>query len=228
MRTQRLSPVHLARALRWRLRALADAAGRSYNRLESRWFDRRRHVDTAGKASMAEMGAAEPLVDHGTGYQGCNAYAVRRVFRRLDIPHDRCLVDIGSGKGKVLILALEHGFASVVGVEPVESLNDIARSNLRSLGYADERFDVRNDDVRTMDLDAIDVFFLNNPFDAAYFEAFLENLGTSLARRPRDSWIIYFNPVSAATIDARPEWQLLRRFPFFGPGRDGVVYAHRA
>ena len=48
--------------------------------------------------------------------------------------YDFNFVDLGSGKGKVIILAHKMGFKKILGVEISTKLNEICKNNLKKLG----------------------------------------------------------------------------------------------
>jgi predicted RNA methylase len=46
---------------------------------------------------------------------------------------DFAFIDLGSGKGRTLLLAAEYPFERVIGVEYCPQLNEVARSNIPKL-----------------------------------------------------------------------------------------------
>jgi len=158
-------------------------------------------VDLAGYESDEEMYAGTPSL----------------IFAGLHAPLsevDRAkttYVDIGCGKGRMLIQASQAGFASVIGVEFAASLAQTARENLRAaLGPDTEnmRWRIDNDDARTYRYpDGDIVLFLYNPFDAPIFKVFVDNLLADLQERPRALHIIYNNPKCANMLDAAPAFE---------------------
>jgi len=67
---------------------------------------------------------------HAVSYQPTKARPFQDLLRRLDLPAGGTFVDVGSGKGRVLLLAARHPFKRVVGIEFSPSLCEQARRNI--------------------------------------------------------------------------------------------------
>ena len=94
-------------------------------------FDRRHGVDTAGIVRLGALRIESPNRDLGVRYQPSDPDDFRSLVEALPIdPKDYVLVDLGSGKGRVLLLASEFPFRRVVGVEFSQELNEIAERNV--------------------------------------------------------------------------------------------------
>ncbi len=64
------------------------------------------------------------------------------------------------------------------------------------------------------------VFYLFNPFDDVVMNKFIQNVETSLARQPRNIWIIYQNPVNQDVFERHDAYRLVKRF-----GKHGDTFA---
>ena len=111
-------------------------------------------------------------------------------------PQEYLFVDIGSGKGKVLLLAAEYGFKRIVGVEFSPHLHAIAEANVSHyLGNSS-----RDCQIECRCLDAADypipsdklVMFLYNPFEAVVIQSILRRLQESLRVCDRQVFVINF------------------------------------
>nr|WP_239080348.1 class I SAM-dependent methyltransferase [Actinoplanes brasiliensis] len=130
----------------------------------------------------------------------------RELLRALPIEHPRefTLIDLGCGKGRTLVLAAEHGFGAVIGVELDDRLSHIARANTAGLPAA-----------TVLTTDAVDyafpadpsVVFLFNPFGAATLASVVANLEASLKATPRRLIVAYFNPVHRSVLDDSPAFR---------------------
>lgn len=104
-------------------------------------------------------------------------------------------IDIGSGKGRTLLMAAELGFHSAIGVELLPELHRVAQRNIAASG---------RHNMQSVCSDARDyqfppdplVVYLFNPLPAAALEKMIDNLHASLARQSRAVRIIYHNPIS--------------------------------
>ena len=118
-------------------------------------------------------------------------------------------VDLGSGKGRILLLASEYPFRGVVGVEFAHELNEVAERNI-ALSANHRR---RCHDVRTVTADAAEyvlpegplVLYLYNPFAPEILRRILEHNRGSLESGSR--------PVYVLITGARGSWRSSR-----GPG----------
>ena len=79
-------------------------------------FDALHGVDT-GSVVSADLGIASANVDKGLAYDPCPWSTLRRSLRLYLCERRFTFVDIGSGKGKVLLSAVVLPFKRIVGVE---------------------------------------------------------------------------------------------------------------
>jgi 16S rRNA G966 N2-methylase RsmD len=89
-------------------------------------------------------------------------------------------IDVGSGKGRVLIVAAEYPFRRVMGVEYSAELAAACRDNLERLNIADKCEVVVRDAVDFKFPDENMLIFLYNPFDSTILTRVLRHL--ALAR----------------------------------------------
>ena len=107
-------------------------------------------------------------------------------------------VDMGSGKGRALLIASEFPFARIVGIELSEHLPRIAEENVARYKPATQRcatFDLRC--MNALDYDYGDeplVLFLFDPFGREILAEVVARLEDSLKRKPRDAYVVYVYP----------------------------------
>jgi len=105
-------PVNASRALR------AWSPKRRRARREDLAFDRRHGIDTATPTAVAALGVAGDSAGHAVEYKPSGIAFVRAALGRLDIAHAQySFVDLGSGKGRALLLASHLPFRRIIGVE---------------------------------------------------------------------------------------------------------------
>lgn len=149
-------------------------------------FDRRLGVNTRGYSDFR--------------YEPTPADVFHEMITKIPFdPREFVFVDLGSGKGKVLMLAARYPFGRVVGVELWEDLHRIALANLDS-------FRGRPDcaaEITSVRMDAADyplpeeplVLYFFNPFPESVLARVLSNLRESLARAPRRVYVLFYGPV---------------------------------
>jgi SAM-dependent methyltransferase len=112
---------------------------------------------------------------------------------------DFTFIDLGSGKGRTLLMASDYPFHRIVGVELLPSLHEIAEQNLRQ--YKNEKQkcfaleSICGDATAFQFPDHPLVIFLFNPFAESGMRRVLLNLEQSLRRSSRPVYVIYHNPL---------------------------------
>jgi SAM-dependent methyltransferase len=104
-------------------------------------------------------------------------------------------IDLGSGKGRVLLMAADYPFKRIIGVEFMPALHRAAQKNIS--GFASDRQRCRQ--IETLCMDARDfqfpsvplVVYLFNPFSESTFALILENLRRSIEGSARPVYIAY-------------------------------------
>jgi SAM-dependent methyltransferase len=108
---------------------------------------------------------------------------------------DFTFIDLGSGKGRVLLMASDYPFQKIIGVELMPELYRAAQKNIA--GYSTDRQQCRQ--IETVCMDARDfqfpdgplVVYLFNPFSESTFAQVLENLRRSVEAVPRTAYVAY-------------------------------------
>jgi SAM-dependent methyltransferase len=160
------------------------------------WYEWRLRIHTLGYLTREELGVA----DRSVGYYAPTAYwDFRRAMRRLAVrPGEDVFLDVGSGMGRVVVMAALHPFRRVVGVELSERLTDVAR---RNVAQVQGRLACRDVTLVAADATAWEIpgdvteVYLYNPFRRELLRRLFENLRRSLAGAPRELRVVYKNPV---------------------------------
>jgi SAM-dependent methyltransferase len=108
---------------------------------------------------------------------------------------DFTFIDLGSGKGRVLLMASEYPFRKIIGVEFMPELHRAGQKNVS--GFASDRRQCRQ--IESICMDARDfqfpaeplVVYLFNPFSESTFTRVLENLRQSIEQAPRPVYLAY-------------------------------------
>jgi SAM-dependent methyltransferase len=120
-----------------------------------------------------------------------------RQYANLDLGQFTFL-DLGSGKGRTLLMASAYPFHKIVGIELLPSLHQIALENLQRYKSESQRCFA----LSSICADAVSfslpgnplVIYLFNPFPESGLRQFLTNLDRSLLEHPRPLYVIYHNP----------------------------------
>ncbi len=161
-------------------------------------FDRKYGVDTGGAVEIDEMTAPAWEKEGAVPYEPTPPEMFEFLLDRAEIadPGDLLFVDLGSGKGRTLILACLAGFRRAEGVELGEELHATAADNLDRLAKVGRRLNavsIRGDARSYQFPREPTVCFLNNPFSADVLAGVVRNIERSLRDRPRDFTVIYYH-----------------------------------
>lgn len=171
-------------------------------------FDWANNTDT--KPALANYDPANDRPETFVGpYLGANPYIVNQCIARcsqlgLEICNASFL-DLGAGKGRVMLLAALYGFKKVIGVELDANLCLVARRNLEinkgRIKYCN--YDVCNEDAANYVFpENLNVVFMFNAFGTQLIRGVLKKLAarknskTKISRH-EDLYIIYLNPIYA-------------------------------
>lgn len=181
---------------------------------DDRWlrsFDRRYRVKTSGFIQLDQTSFKPERLRDATQYGPTNGWAVRRILKRLNLPREHRFCDVGSGLGRICVVAAEYGFAKVTGVELAPELCVAARENVAHCRLTEEQ----RARIEILQMDALDycattdddVFFMFRPFSGDFLRVVLDKLAARAGKRNRPLTLIYSERAMAsdnhdATISA--------------------------
>jgi SAM-dependent methyltransferase len=153
-----------------------------------------------------------------SAYQPTDPALFREMMAALPIQFDQfTFVDLGSGKGRTLLMASEYPFRKIIGVEILTELDRAAQENIRAYKNPTQRcFEIEavRADAREFELpDEPLVLYFFNPLPEAALSEFIKRLEKSLAKSPRAVWIVYHNPLLESAIAASPFLEGLHATP---------------
>lgn len=165
-------------------------------------FDERFGVETESIVRLGALHIASTNWIHGLQYQPISPPDFQSLLAPtgIDIPA-ATFIDLGSGKGRAVLLATRLPFRRVVGVEFSEELNSIAKENLRIFPAAERR-------CREVDLLLCDaanftfpagplVIYLYNPFEIPVMQQVVAHVAAAYRASPRPLVVLYFTPFYA-------------------------------
>ena len=122
-------------------------------------------------------------------------------------------VDIGSGKGRALMMASAYPFQKIIGVELLPELHRIAQENIQR--YANPA--KRCQDLETLCGDATSfdfptdplVVYMFHPLPEGRFTTVIDNLERSWQETPRPVYVIYANPIFESVMTTREKFRKL-------------------
>jgi SAM-dependent methyltransferase len=180
-------------------------------------FDRRQGTDTSRIVDLATAGVH---TDGRIPYVPSSWRNLPSALRHIPISDDDVFLDLGSGKGRVVLQAAERPFKRVIGVELSTELHAIATANLEAV-----RPRLRCQDVELLQADITDyrvpddvtIVYAYNPVRGDLFEAAMNALIASYDRNPRPMHLLYRYPREHDLVAASGRFQLLQTVTTWRP-----------
>ncbi|MFZ3339661.1 MAG: class I SAM-dependent methyltransferase [Terriglobales bacterium] len=135
-------------------------------------------------------------------YQPTEPALFREMMAALPIEfREFTFIDIGSGKGRALLLAAQYPFRKIIGVELIRELHSAAEENIAVWRAQSPARQVASIDALCLDARTFVfpetplVVYLFNPLPEAGLRQVVRTLEESSQRAPRQIWIVYHNPL---------------------------------
>jgi SAM-dependent methyltransferase len=207
--TLELVPVNI----RWAWRRLKPS--NIAERRREHAFDREFGIETASPLTRGQLEAEWKDPKSPTGYQAVSQVIFNEMITSLPIdPASFCFMDIGSGKGRALVLAAQYGFPLVIGIELSPQLHAVAEKNFARIGPS------LRATVRILNLDARDfefpgtpsVVYLFNPFqDEGITRTVVRNVERAHLASEKPVFVLYHWPVHEYVLTERGIWKEFSR-----------------
>lgn len=140
-------------------------------------------------------------------YQPTDPALFHEMMASLPIPFDQfTFIDLGSGKGRTLLMASDYPFRKIVGVELIAELHQAAEENITAYHSPTQccqhMESVCADATEFTFPDTPLLLYLFNPLPEAGLRRVVQNLERTLQQLPRPIWILYHNPLLEPTLAA--------------------------
>ncbi len=190
--------------------------------LADHWFDIRYGLDTCSWSELKDLTIESGSKNSGYRYQPARILPLRKFFKTVQaqFANQSTLVDFGSGKGRVLLVASEFGFRELRGIEFARELCEVSRMNsgrYKSVTGVDAVFKTIEADAAHYAINADEcVFVMYNPFDDSIMKSVLANINLSIQMHPRRVFIVYYNPRWGHLIEQQAGFSLVSTFDWCG------------
>jgi SAM-dependent methyltransferase len=198
-------------------------------------FDESFGVETSGLIYELPSGHQHDL--HNNGYFAVAPSVFHAIMRamqeqlHLDFQRFR-FVDLGSGKGRALLLASDYPYREIIGVELSPELDRIARSNIARYALAKSGL-LPHTPMISMQGDATDfawpagplIVYMWNAFTRPVMERVFRNLESSLKEEPRELYLVYLHPELESMLAELPWLVRLWREEFAMSDEDYEAWA---
>ena len=191
---------------------VVNARFRTSGRRAGQRFDAEHHVTTEALIFLGTLDpeAIGPSLEFATHYEPTPIREAEALLDAIPEPiESTTFVDIGSGMGRVVLLAARRAFKTVAGVEISPTLHEVARENVAHFDH--DALKCR--DIRLIRADAAEYTFprcalavyLYNPFRGNILTSVLEHL----LALPREITLLYHTPVERDVIEATGAFELV-------------------
>lgn len=195
-------------SIRYNTRRAYLAARRS---LSARLIEKRHGIETSIEANLGDFGLHD---DERVRYEPSSWLALRRILPKRDVGADDVFVDLGSGKGRVVLdAAARYPFRRVIGVEIASQLTEVARANVNA---SLDRLRCRDIELVTADVldyelpPDVTIAYIYNPFRGETFRMFMERMIESLDSSPRPFRLIYSTPMEHDSVTNTGRFRVIR------------------
>ena len=182
-------------------------------------FDEEHGTETSGLVSAAGLFTGHAHDRFSVAYYGVSPSRLRRALARWrETPGtgdvgEYTFVDIGSGKGRAMMLASELEFREVVGVELSASLAEVAEKNLEKWREAGRALSpmklVQGDALALTFPEGRLLIFMYNPFLAPMMRQLLKRVEAVAGGRRGEIDLLYVVPQQEAVFAEFPGFELL-------------------
>jgi len=190
-------------------------------------FDAAYGTDTRGIIQPWDLDIPDGCLGQAVQYDTASVDVVNTLLACLAIDYrDYTFVDLGSGKGRALLLASRFPFRQIIGVELSSELHQAASVNIRRFRAAWQRCSnilaiCENATTFTFPPENT-VLYLFNPFGAQTLRVVVAHLLLSLTSAPRRVYIIYVKPSHKGVLEQSGMFSLCHSIG------DNVVYVNDA
>jgi SAM-dependent methyltransferase len=189
--------------------------------LRAHWFDWRYHVKTCGDDDLRQITVVGENASHAIAYIPTTPRTGRHMLRNLPVSDvsSYTFIDIGSGKGRMLLLAAELPFRRVIGIEFASDLHALAQQNVKTYRNPDQVcFQIESVHIDATQyefpLEPLLIYFYY-PFDQSVMEPVIQSLNRSLAEHPRDVVLVYHNPVLSEVVESASQLRVYAHTTYF-------------
>ncbi len=177
-------------------------------------FDERFGVETSGLIYELRSGHPHDLYNNGYFAVAPSVFhaVLGAMLERLHLDYRRfCFVDVGSGKGRALLLASDYPFREIIGIELSPELDRVARANIARYDRAKGGL-LPRPPVISMQGDATEfswppgplIVYMWNAFAGPVMERVFHNLEASLKQHPRELYLVYIHPELESMLAGLP------------------------
>jgi SAM-dependent methyltransferase len=152
-------------------------------------FDLEKGLNTGGVVDLRNLTINGNNKVHGVRHVAVRPDEFDAAFKALPVDvSGYTFIDLGSGKGRALVLAAQHPFTTIIGVEFAKELHMAAQENIKGIDAP----------ITTLWMDATRYEFPTGPLIVFLYNPFAAEIMSKVAERlqfaPGPVYVMYLNP----------------------------------
>jgi precorrin-6B methylase 2 len=171
---------------------------RYYNLLLDNYY----RIDTEIRIELSSLGIDDNI---GHRHESTSIRHITKIMKTLNISEGDVFLDVGSGKGRVLLVAGRYPFKKIIGVDVSSEINKICQENVRRM-----KSKLKCNNIQTITSNAANfkipkdithVYFFNR-FGLNVMKSVIDSIYNSITNYPRKIVLIYYNPKFEKEIES--------------------------
>lgn len=164
-------------------------------------------IKTFSPVKLKHLTIENADISKSSPYEAVNYYILEKLltaFRKISA--EASIVDLGCGKGRVMVVAAYFGFTKITGIDFAKELCEEATANMCKTQDIVPGINWKVIHANVLDYiiqDDDSVFFMFNPFVEEILNAFLDKLEESCRLFPRKTWFLYASPQHVNALEKR-------------------------
>lgn len=154
--------------------------------------------DTFAPVELTRLTIVKGDVNKASRYEAVSFYMLEQLFKAFRrISGKTSVVDLGCGKGRMMMVAAHFGFTEIIGIDFATEVCEQAVDNMKKKEkqFPQINWRVINQNVEDYEIRPDDsVFFMFNPFSQPVLKTFLRKLDISCDQFPRTTYFLYASP----------------------------------
>ena len=170
--------------------------------------------DTGGVTFLSDLEIPSPNWIYGSNYVAIEPARFMAAVLNLEIDfREFQFIDLGSGKGRALLLASKFPFKKIIGIEFSRELHLSSEQNIRKYSSPEQK--CKSIESVFMDFTEFSlppaplVLYLNLPCDGMPLVKTVDNIRQSLREKPRPIYVVFMSPADKAFKAALDEAEFL-------------------
>lgn len=177
-------------------------------------WDKMYSLDTEKNHTLSELELSDRRSHE---YRPTEIAIFYKIMKCLKISENDAFLDLGAGKGRVMVLAGKFSFRRIIGVEISNKLAGICEKNIRGIKEKTrpcEYLVVKEDAANYRIPDDVTVIYCYNPFPLEVMNKVIMNIRESIQNSPRTVRFIYYNPMLSDEIEKEHGLSIEQQIPF--------------